>query len=78
MIGLRRTAAVRLKYGKSVVVAFSRLFSEHPKAETSLKGKDRGVRKFLPSLPAEHFRLENKHRDALESNKAESLREIIE
>ncbi|KAE9415596.1 hypothetical protein Angca_007004, partial [Angiostrongylus cantonensis] len=33
---------------------------------------------FLPSLPAEHFRLANKHRDALQSNRAESLQEIIE
>ncbi|KIH61776.1 hypothetical protein ANCDUO_07944 [Ancylostoma duodenale] len=32
----------------------------------------------LPSLPAEHLRLQNKHRDALESNKAASLQEIVE
>ncbi|KAL6742733.1 hypothetical protein Aduo_015853 [Ancylostoma duodenale] len=77
MLGSRRVALLRLRQVRGLVIAHSQRPVSRP-GFAPVDARNQRMRKVLPSLPAEHLRLQNKHRDALESNKAASLQEIVE
>ncbi|KAK6753039.1 hypothetical protein RB195_012567 [Necator americanus] len=74
----RRVALLRLRSVRCMMVAASERPRDRPKLTPLMDKRSPGVRKVIASLPAEHVRLQNRHRDALESNRAESLQEVIE
>ncbi|WKY13641.1 hypothetical protein Q1695_004460 [Nippostrongylus brasiliensis] len=78
MLGVRRAAIVRLSQIRSAARAAAQTSPRQTGIASGPGGGARAVRKVLPSLPPEQLRLHNKHREALENNRANSLQEIIE
>nr|CDJ81815.1 hypothetical protein, variant [Haemonchus contortus] len=77
MLGLRRVAILRLRHVRNMALAASQPTSRQTRAPL-FRDNNRGIKKNMPVLPAEQIRLQNKHRDALESNRAETLQEIVD
>ncbi|KAK5980808.1 hypothetical protein GCK32_005647 [Trichostrongylus colubriformis] len=76
MFGLRRGAVLQVRHVRSMASVASQPFNRQQRVPF---GRDNSrAKKSLPLLPAEQLRLQNKHRDSLESNRAQSLQEIVE
>ncbi|CAJ0590243.1 unnamed protein product [Cylicocyclus nassatus] len=78
MLGSKRILLFRLRHVRGLATAISRRPSSRPGLPPPMDPRNHRMKKVMSLVSSEQLRLQNKHREELESNRAESLQEIVD